>query len=87
MRVLVVKNALSIVRAIASIGSLDLAGLADKIADLVKFAATIVEAVVDVQAAFESWRIKSKGFIDALDGAMADQTGTDGGWWPDFVRA
>lgn len=76
-----------LVSAVTSLAVVDPTKLGATIEKIIALAAKIVTAVETLKAAFESWANQSLRSIDAIKVAMANQTGTDGGAWPDFIRA
>jgi hypothetical protein len=87
MRLTMADELYKIVNAVADLASLDPTKLGDKISKIVGFVSTIIMAVKTMETMFASWANESMRSIDAMKSAMADQTGTDGGAWPDFVHA
>ncbi len=87
MRSTVRTKVVEITQAVASLAFVDPVKLTDTIEKVIGLTAEIIQAVDDLRTAFQQWANESLRSTDALKVAMADQTGTQGGGWPELVRA
>ncbi|UJP40650.1 hypothetical protein [Cellulomonas palmilytica] len=87
MRAIMRDKLRSITAAVTSLAVVDPVKLADTIEKLIGLTIEIIAAVDEMKTAFEQWANASLRSIDSLKAAMADQTGTHNGEWPEFVRA